>query len=106
MRSSAARRRGDVFTPVADPVVLSSAAASTQTTILPNRRTTLSMAVYARSRASSRGSTRATGATTSTILMGAVSAVLYGRHELRVERQRHRRTRRGDRSEQSPSITG
>jgi amino acid transporter len=59
-------------------MVLSSAAASTQTTILPTARTTLSMATYkALPKAFSKMHPRYLTPTVSTIAMGAVSAVLY-----------------------------
>ena len=59
-------------------MVLSSAAASTQTTILPTARTTLSMATYkALPKAFSKMHPRYLTPTVSTIVMGAVSAVLY-----------------------------
>ena len=59
-------------------MVLSSAAASTQTTILPTARTTLSMAVYkAIPRSFARMHPRYLTPTFSTILMGAVSIVVY-----------------------------
>jgi amino acid transporter len=59
-------------------MVLSSAAASTQTTILPTARTTLSMAVY-RSipRSFERIHRRYLTPTVSTVVMGAVSVALY-----------------------------
>ena len=59
-------------------MVLSSAAASTQTTILPTARTTLSMAVY-RSipRSFERIHKRHLTPTVSTVVMGAVSVALY-----------------------------
>ena len=59
-------------------MVLSSAAASTQTTILPTARTTLSMAVY-RSipRSFERVHKRHLTPTVSTVVMGAVSIALY-----------------------------
>ncbi len=59
-------------------MVLSSAAASTQTTILPTARTTLSMAVY-RSipKAFARVHRRYLTPTVSTLAMGAISIVLY-----------------------------
>jgi amino acid transporter len=59
-------------------MVLSSAAASTQTTILPTARTTLSMAVY-KAIPSSFGkvSKRFLTPTVSTVAMGTVSIVLY-----------------------------
>jgi amino acid transporter len=59
-------------------MVLSSAAASTQTTILPTARTTLAMAVYkAIPRVFSRIHRRFLTPTVSTVVMGAVSIVLY-----------------------------
>ncbi len=59
-------------------MVLSSAAASTQTTILPTARTTLAMGVYkAIPSAFSRIHKRFLTPTVSTVLMGAVSIVLY-----------------------------
>ena len=59
-------------------MVLSSAAASTQTTILPTARTTLSMAVYkAIPRSFAKIHTRYLTPTVSTIVMGAVSIVVY-----------------------------
>jgi amino acid transporter len=59
-------------------MVLSSAAASTQTTILPTARTTLSMAVYkALPRAFARMHGKYLTPTVSTIAMGAISIVLY-----------------------------
>ena len=59
-------------------MVLTSAAASTQTTILPTARTTLSMATYgAIPKAFSKIHPRYLTPTVSTIVMGAVSAVLY-----------------------------
>ena len=59
-------------------MVLSSAAASTQTTILPTARTTLSMAVFkAIPSAFSRIHKRFLTPTTSTLAMGGVSIVLY-----------------------------
>ncbi|HEX6525064.1 MAG TPA: APC family permease [Streptosporangiaceae bacterium] len=59
-------------------MVLSSAAASTQTTILPTARTTLSMAVYkALPPAFSRMHPRYLTPTVSTIAMGAISIALY-----------------------------
>ncbi|MGD0083585.1 MAG: APC family permease [Acidimicrobiales bacterium] len=60
-------------------MVLSSAAASTQTTILPTARTTLSMAVYKSiPRAFERIHKRHLTPTVSTVTMGAVSILLYG----------------------------
>jgi amino acid transporter len=59
-------------------MILSSAAASTQTTILPTARTTLSMAVYKALPASfAKISPRFLTPTVSTITMGAVSIALY-----------------------------
>ena len=59
-------------------MVLSSAAASTQTTILPTARTTLSMATYkAIPDAFGRVHKRFLTPTVSTVAMGAVSIVLY-----------------------------
>ena len=59
-------------------MVLTSAAASTQTTILPTARTTLSMATYKALPSRSPRCTRATSRPpTSTIVMGVVSALLY-----------------------------
>ncbi len=59
-------------------MVLSSAAASTQTTILPTARTTLSMAVYgALPKAFARMHPRYLTPTVSTIVMGAISIALY-----------------------------
>jgi amino acid transporter len=59
-------------------MVLSSAAASTQTTILPTARTTLSMAVYKAIPATfAKVHPRYFTPTSSTVWMGAVSAVLY-----------------------------
>ena len=59
-------------------MVLTSAAASTQTTILPTARTTLSMAVYrAIPRSFARMHPRYLTPTVSTIVMGAASIALY-----------------------------
>jgi amino acid transporter len=59
-------------------MVLSSAAASTQTTILPTARTTLSMAVYKAIPASfSKMHRRYLTPTVSTIVMGLISIVVY-----------------------------
>jgi amino acid transporter len=59
-------------------MVLSSAAASTQTTILPTARTTLSMAVYKAIPASfAKIHRRHLTPTVSTIVMGAISAIVY-----------------------------
>lgn len=69
---------GDVFTRLLLLMVLSSAAASTQTTILPTARTTLSMAVYkAIPRVFARIHPRYMTPTWSTIGMGAISLILY-----------------------------
>ena len=54
------RRRRVMLHPAARSRVLTSASASTQTTILPTARTSLSMAAYRPSRRGSRGSTRST----------------------------------------------
>ncbi len=60
-------------------MILSSAAASTQTTILPTARTTLSMAVYKAIPSSfAKIHPRYLTPTVSTILMGAISIVVYG----------------------------
>jgi len=59
-------------------MVLSSAAASTQTTILPTARTTLSMAAYkALPKAFAKMHPRYLTPTVSTIVMGGISIVLY-----------------------------
>jgi amino acid transporter len=59
-------------------MVLTSAAASTQTTILPTARTTLSMATYkALPKAFAKMHPRYLTPTVSTITMGAISALLY-----------------------------
>jgi len=59
-------------------MVLSSAAASTQTTILPTARTTLSMATYkALPKSFAKMHPRYLTPTVSTIVMGVISAVLY-----------------------------
>jgi len=59
-------------------MVLSSAAASTQTTILPTARTTLSMAAYrALPKSFAQVHPRFMTPTVSTIVMGAISIVLY-----------------------------
>jgi amino acid transporter len=59
-------------------MVLSSAAASTQTTILPTARTTLSMAVYqALPRSFAKVHRRYLTPTVSTLVMGGISIVLY-----------------------------
>ena len=70
-------------------MVLSSAAASTQTTILPTARTTLSMAVFKAIPSSfSKIHQRFLTPTTSTLAMGGVSVVALRDHELRLEWQR------------------
>ena len=70
-------------------MVLSSAAASTQTTILPTARTTLSMAVFkAIPSTFSKIHRRFLTPTVSTLVMGAVSVAALCRDELPVERQR------------------
>ena len=59
-------------------MVLTSAAASTQTTILPTARTTLSMATYkALPKSFAKMHPRYLTPTVSTIMMGVVSALLY-----------------------------
>ena len=59
-------------------MVLSSAAASTQTTILPTARTTLSMAAYgALPESFAKINPRYLTPTVSTIVMGAISIILY-----------------------------
>ena len=59
-------------------MVLSSAAASTQTTILPTARTTLSMAVYkAIPKSFAKIHPRYLTPTVSTIVMGAISIAVY-----------------------------
>lgn len=69
---------GDVFTKLLLLMVLSSAAASTQTTILPTARTTLSMAVYrAIPQTFAKIHPRYLTPTTSTVGMGAASLILY-----------------------------
>jgi len=69
---------GSVFTHLLLLMVLSSAAASTQTTILPTARASLAMAVYkALPSAFARIHPRYLTPTVSTIVMGATSAVIY-----------------------------
>jgi amino acid transporter len=69
---------GTVFTKLLIIMVLSSAAASTQTTILPTARATLSMSVYkALPDSFSRIQPRYLTPSVSTIAMGAVSAAVY-----------------------------
>jgi len=69
---------GSVFYHLLLLMVLSSAAASTQTTILPTARTTLSMAAYkAMPKSFAKVHPRFMTPTVSTIVMGAISIVLY-----------------------------
>src|SRR6516164_11277224 len=69
---------GPVFYHLLLIMVLSSAAASTQTTILPTARTTLSMAAYkAMPKSFAKVHPRFMTPTVSTIVMGAVSIALY-----------------------------
>ena len=69
---------GPVFYHLLLIMVLSSAAASTQTTILPTARTTLSMAAYkALPKSFAKVHPRFMTPTVSTIVMGAISIVLY-----------------------------
>ncbi len=69
---------GNVLSHLLLLMVLSSAAASTQTTILPTARTTLAMSVYkAIPSAFSRIHKRFLTPTVSTVLMGLISAILY-----------------------------
>jgi amino acid transporter len=69
---------GTVLTHLLLLMVLSSAAASTQTTILPTARTTLSMAVYKAIPSSfARIHKKYLTPTVSTVVMGAVSIALY-----------------------------
>ena len=69
---------GDVFYRLLLIMVLSSAAASTQTTILPTARTTLSMAVYGGlPKSFAKMHPRYLTPTVSTLVMGGVSFVLY-----------------------------
>ena len=69
---------GPVFYHLLLIMVLSSAAASTQTTILPTARTTLSMAAYkALPKSFATVHPRFMTPTVSTIVMGAISIVLY-----------------------------
>jgi amino acid transporter len=69
---------GAVFTHLLLLMVLSSAAASTQTTILPTARTTLSMAAYKALPGSfARTHPRYLTPTVSTVAMGAISVALY-----------------------------
>ncbi|HYK68735.1 MAG TPA: APC family permease [Streptosporangiaceae bacterium] len=69
---------GNVFYRLLLIMVLSSAAASTQTTILPTARTTLSMATYRALPASfARVHPRFLTPTVSTLAMGGISVVLY-----------------------------
>jgi len=69
---------GNVFFRLLLIMVLSSAAASTQTTILPTARTTLSMAVYrAIPKSFSKIHPRFLTPTVSTLVMGGISIVFY-----------------------------
>jgi amino acid transporter len=69
---------GSVFTHLLLLMVLSSAAASTQTTILPTARTTLSMAAYkALPDAFARTHPRFMTPTVSTLVMGGISVAIY-----------------------------
>src|SRR5580700_10032475 len=69
---------GNVLSHLLILMVLSSAAASTQTTILPTARTTLSMATYkALPRAFAKIHTKHMTPTVSTLVMGGISIVLY-----------------------------
>jgi amino acid transporter len=69
---------GNVLTHLLILMVLSSAAASTQTTILPTARTTLSMATYkALPPAFAKMHRRHLTPTVSTLVMGGISIVLY-----------------------------
>ncbi|HSR84617.1 MAG TPA: APC family permease [Streptosporangiaceae bacterium] len=69
---------GNIFFRLLLIMVLSSAAASTQTTILPTARTTLSMAVYrALPKSFAKIHPRFLTPTVSTLTMGAVSIVFY-----------------------------
>jgi amino acid transporter len=69
---------GNVLTHLLLLMVLSSAAASTQTTILPTARTTLSMSTYgALPKSFSKMHGRHLTPTVSTLVMGAVSTALY-----------------------------
>jgi len=69
---------GPIFYHLLLIMVLSSAAASTQTTILPTARTTLSMAAYkALPKSFAKVHPRFMTPTVSTVVMGAISIVLY-----------------------------
>ena len=69
---------GTLFSHLLLLMVLSSAAASTQTTILPTARTTLSMATYgALPKAFARIHSKHLTPTVSTLVMGGISIVLY-----------------------------
>jgi amino acid transporter len=69
---------GNVLSHLLILMVLSSAAASTQTTILPTARTTLSMAVYrAIPKSFAKIHPRHLTPTVSTVIMGIVSIILY-----------------------------
>ncbi len=80
-------------------MVLSSAAASTQTTILPTARTTLSMATYkALPKSFAKMHPRYLTPTVSTIVMGVISALLYLAVQLHLAGLCHRRRGDGDRA--------
>ena len=88
-------------------MVLTSAAASTQTTILPTARTTLSMAAYkALPDSFAKIHPKYLTPTVSTLVMGAISIVLYVPMNYisggNVDRRRGHRDRRST----SPSTTG
>jgi amino acid transporter len=69
---------GNVLTHLLLLMVLSSAAASTQTTILPTARTTLAMAAYkAMPKSFSRIHPRFLTPTVSTVVMGVISIIVY-----------------------------
>ena len=89
---------GSVLSHLLILMVLSSAAASTQTTILPTARTTLSMAVFqALPRSFARIHPRHLTPSVSTVAMGATSGRALRGHELRGGWQRHRGRRGGHR---------
>ncbi len=86
-------------------MVLSSAAASTQTTILPTARTTLSMATYhAIPKVFAKMHRKYMTPTVSTIAMGGVSLVLYALVQLRVPGQCHPGRRHSDRHLHRPLL--
>ena len=85
---------GSVFAHLLILMVLSSAAASTQTTILPTARTTLSMAVYrAIPPAFAKMHPKHLTPSVSTVAMGAISIVALRRDELSGRRRRSSPTR-------------